>query len=91
MMSKEWGQELHIDDTSQPSASDWLKICASSNQNHFLDLGSDTDVEFLHSFLGHHFVGKPALVLRKPVFSQARIDLNNILMRALTWTFILTN
>ena len=55
MMSKEgndvWGQELHIDDTSPPSASDWLKICASSNQNHFLDLGNDTDVEFLHSFL----------------------------------------
>ena len=42
VMSKEWGWELPINHTSLPSASDWLKICASSSQNYYLDVGSDT-------------------------------------------------
>ena len=64
--SKKQVQKFHTDDTSLPSAmrETWLK--GTTNQEHYPDLGSDASSvgNFLHSFLGHHFVGKSVVAMK---------------------------
>ena len=46
----------------------WGKLgwSGTTNQEHYPDLGSDASSvgNFLHSFLGHHFVGKPVVAMK---------------------------